>query len=119
MNVGITVVVLTVERGHIRGSSAGDYFAYDVLGRTPLKIQQTGGVNYHRTPNKVGHIDLKGKGHFDKATGGVIATPHVQERVIHQQAGGGRTNVGRQTTRAATKQDIRTARRIVERRRRE
>jgi YD repeat-containing protein len=28
------------------GSSAGDYFGYDALGRGVLKIQQTGGVNY-------------------------------------------------------------------------
>ena len=28
------------------GSSAGDYFAFDVLGRGTLKIQQTGGINY-------------------------------------------------------------------------
>ncbi len=28
------------------GSSAGDYFGYDALGRAVLKIQQTGGVNY-------------------------------------------------------------------------
>ena len=28
------------------GSSSGDYFGYDALGRISLKIQQTGGVNY-------------------------------------------------------------------------
>jgi YD repeat-containing protein len=28
------------------GGSAGDYFAYDGLGRNNLKIQQTGGINY-------------------------------------------------------------------------
>ncbi len=31
------------------GSSAGDYFGYDALGRDVLKIQQTGGVNYQTT----------------------------------------------------------------------
>ncbi len=40
------------------GSSAGDYFAYDALGRTPLKIQQTGGVNHQvgRSYDLAGHI---------------------------------------------------------------
>jgi hypothetical protein len=70
----------------------------------------------YRTPNAVGHIDLKGKAHFDKPSGGRIPTPHVQERQLYQQPGGGRINVGPQTTRPATKQDIRTARKLVERR---
>lgn len=69
----------------------------------------------YRTPNKVGHIDLQGKPHFDKATGTRISTPHVQERTIHRSPNG-RTNVGRQTTRPATKQDVRTARKLVKRR---
>jgi hypothetical protein len=68
----------------------------------------------YRTPNKVGHIDLRGKAHFDKASGQRISTPHVQERPLHRGPNG-RTNVGGQTTRSATKQDIRTARKIIER----
>jgi hypothetical protein len=62
-----------------------------------------------RTPNKVGHIDLKGKAH------GGVPTPHVQERALHTGPNG-RTNLGRQTTRPATKQDIRTARVLEDRR---
>jgi RHS repeat-associated protein len=31
------------------GSSAGDYFGYDALGRAVIKVQQTGGVNYQMT----------------------------------------------------------------------
>lgn len=31
------------------GDTAGDYFGYDVLGRSVMKIQQTGGVNYQST----------------------------------------------------------------------
>jgi hypothetical protein len=75
----------------------------------------TNSVSY-RTPNKVGRIDLKGKSHFDKPTGQPIATPHVQERVLNRGPGGGRVNTGAQTTRPATKQGIRTARKIIERR---
>jgi hypothetical protein len=44
----------------------------------------------YRTPNAVEHIDLKGKAHFDKASGGRIPTPHVQERRLHQGPGGRR-----------------------------
>jgi hypothetical protein len=73
----------------------------------------------YRTPNAVGHIDLRGKAHLDKPSGGYIPTPHVQERQVYRQPMGGRVNVGRQTTRPATKQDIRTARKLVERRQRE
>jgi RHS repeat-associated protein len=42
----------------------------------------------YRTPNKVGHIDLKGKSHFDKPTQQSIPTPHVQERVLNRSPGG-------------------------------
>jgi hypothetical protein len=34
----------------------------------------------YRTSSAMGHIDLKGKAHFDKASGTRIPTPHVQER---------------------------------------
>ncbi len=38
--------------------STGDYFAYDVLGRSMLKIQQTGGINYQiqRTFNRASSV---------------------------------------------------------------
>lgn len=33
------------------GSSAGDYFSYDAVGRLQTKIQQTGGINYQTSAN--------------------------------------------------------------------
>ena len=63
----------------------------------------------YRTPNSVGHIDLKAK---PTMTSLAVATPphrmFSNDRFIF--------NVGRQTTLPATKQDIRIARRLVERR---
>ncbi len=59
-------------------------------------------------------IDLKGKGHFDKGTGQQIETPHVHESKINVGPNG-KTNLGDKTTRPATKEDVRTARKILER----
>ena len=67
------------------------------------------------TPTTKGHIDLKGKAHFDKATGQEIPTPHVQTRPKHVGPQG-QVNLGPQTTEPATKADIRTAEKLVERR---
>lgn len=53
-------------------------------------------------------IDLQGKGHFDKATGQKIETPHVHEAKI-SVGPNGKVNLSDKTTRPATKQDIRTA----------
>jgi len=80
---------------------------------------QTGRTSVrYNTPTKTGHIDLKDvrnpAGHFDKASGGRITAPTVQERLFHRGPNG-RINVGRQTTRPATRQDIRTARKLIER----
>ena len=56
-------------------------------------------------------IDLRGKGHFDKATGKKIETPHVHEADINIGPNG-KTNLGNKTTRPATPQDIRNARKL-------
>jgi hypothetical protein len=69
----------------------------------------------YTTPNKTGHIDLKGKSHFDKSTSQSIPTPHVKGYFIPSR-GVVAVNTGIQTTRPATKQDVRTARRIIEHR---
>jgi RHS repeat-associated protein len=66
------------------------------------------------TPGQKGRIDLQGKGHFDKATGQTIETPHVQTRPKHVGPQG-KVNTGPETTRPATKGDIRTAEKLVER----
>lgn len=58
-------------------------------------------------------IDLQGKAHFDKATGKKIDTPHVHESRINRGPDG-KTNISDKTTRPATKDDIRTARKICE-----
>ncbi len=67
------------------------------------------------TVTQKGHIDLAGRSHFDKATGTVIPTPHVQAQDI-SLGPQGQFNLGSETTRAATKQDIRVAREIERRR---
>lgn len=61
-----------------------------------------------------GHIDLAGKAHFDKATQTSIPTPHVQTRSMHVGPDG-KINLGAETTRPATKQDIRVARELAKR----
>jgi RHS repeat-associated protein len=65
----------------------------------------------YETPSVKGHIDLAGRTHFDKATQTNIPTPHVQERP-KSVGPNGKVNLGKETTRPATKQDIRTARRL-------
>lgn len=66
------------------------------------------------TVNKKFHIDLAGRAHYDKATQQYIPTPHVQAHVIHTSFFG-KTRVDKKpsTTIAATKGDIRFARRLV------
>jgi hypothetical protein len=65
------------------------------------------------TPSEKGHIDLIGKGHLDKASGRRIPTPHVQTKPKNTGPGG-EVNLGPETTRPATKADIRTAERLAE-----
>jgi hypothetical protein len=69
-----------------------------------------------RTSSKQINIDLKGKGHFDKQSRKIINTPHVQEGQL-ARGPNGKISLDKKsvTTRPATKQDIRTARKIVER----
>ena len=67
------------------------------------------------TPGTTGHMDLAGKAHCDKATQTSIPTPHVQTRQINIGPSG-EVNLGKETTRAATKQDIRVARELERRR---
>lgn len=64
------------------------------------------------TPNTKGRINLAGKGHFDKATGEVIPTPHVQEGKKNIGPNG-EVNISDKTTRPATKQDVRTAKKLA------
>ena len=68
------------------------------------------------TPGKTGHIDLRGKSHFDKKTQTTIDTPHVQTRDLKVGPNGHVTAPKKtEITRPATKQDIRTARKLAER----
>lgn len=60
-------------------------------------------------------IDLAGKPHFDKATGQRVPTPHVTETQLHVGPNG-EVNAGDSKMRPATKQDIRTAQRILDER---
>jgi hypothetical protein len=68
------------------------------------------------TPTTSGHIDLKGKPHFDKATGQEIPTPHVQTQTKHVGPNGEVNLSGDVQTRPATKQDVRNARKLEEKR---
>lgn len=66
------------------------------------------------TPTKQGHIDLQGASHYDKATKTDIPTPHVQTRDINIGPNGKITTSKKtEVTTAASKQDVRTARRLA------
>ena len=63
------------------GNASRSATATEMAGELSTQIGKNS-VRY-TTPNKTGHIDLKGKSHFDKATGQNIPTPHVQERSLN------------------------------------
>jgi RHS repeat-associated protein len=67
------------------------------------------------TPSEKIRVDLKGKAHFDKPTNTTIPTPHVQTAKVNRSPSG-QINTSGKRTRPATKADVRTARRIVEHR---
>jgi RHS repeat-associated protein len=58
-------------------------------------------------------IDLAGKGHFDKASGKWIETPHVHQADINVGPSG-KTNLSNKTTRPANMNDVRTAKKLLE-----
>ena len=65
---------------------------------------------------KIGHIDLmdNGKGHYDKKTGKVYKAPHVQESPKQRRPDGSMQPIKkREEIRKATKNDIRTARKLA------
>jgi RHS repeat-associated protein len=67
------------------------------------------------TPSEKIRVDLKGKAHFDKPTNTKIPTPHVQTAKVNRGQNG-QINTSKKETRSATKSDVRTARRIIEHR---
>jgi RHS repeat-associated protein len=67
------------------------------------------------TPSGRMQIDLAGKSHFEKSLRQEIPTPHVKFQELNV-APNGRTNLGPGTTRPATMDDIRLARKVIERR---
>ncbi|MER1888588.1 Rhs family protein, partial [Proteus mirabilis] len=68
------------------------------------------------TPTSMGHIDLRGRSHFDKVTQADIPTPHVQVSPINVAPNGNRFPLKKlEAARPATKQDIRTAEKLAER----
>ncbi len=69
-----------------------------------------------RTSDSQVDIDLRGKGHFDKPSGQRIETPHVHESKLNVGANG-KVSASDKTTRPATMEDVRNARKILERRR--
>lgn len=71
------------------------------------------------TPTTKGHIDLAGKSHFDKPTQTDVPTPHVQTKTKNTSPDGTKTSLSDERTRPATKQDVRTARELEKRRRRD
>ncbi|WP_321573040.1 RHS repeat domain-containing protein, partial [Hafnia alvei] len=72
-------------------------------------------VNFS-TSTKMGHIDLRGRSHFDKATKTDIPTPHVQSSDVNIRPDGARFPLKKtEVAEAATKQDIRTARKLAKR----
>lgn len=102
--------------GAVRGfSSASD--AAKSVEQAAADLAQTAGrnrVSARTAGGKQIDIDLAGKGHFDKASGRKISTPHVQEATINVGPNG-RTNLSDKTVRPATMDDVRTARKLLER----
>ena len=96
--LGLPSRVLTVEE-------AGANLAHQI-GKNRVSIM---------TPSGRISIDLAGKGHFDKTLGRDVPTPHVKFQQLNV-APNGRTNLSPGTTRPATMDDIRTARKFIERR---
>ena len=97
---------------------------FDPLGLIPLTAEQMAEQLAKRinknsvsfsTPSKIGHIDLIGRAHFDKATQSKIPTPHVQEcpRGINPKTGDSQPIKKKETVRPATKNDIRTAEKLA------
>jgi RHS repeat-associated protein len=84
----------------------GDDLA-NAIGRNRVSARTAGGQQID--------IDLRGKAHFEKSLGQKVPTPHVRESRVNVGPGG-RTSLSDSKVRPATKQDIRTARSIVERR---
>ena len=66
------------------------------------------------TPGVKIRVDLRGRSHFDKATQQEVPTPHVQTAQKHVGPTG-QVNVGAKSVRPATKADVRTAQKVVER----
>lgn len=94
--------------GTAKGSKTASEGGADLakkLGRNRVSAKTAGG--------KQVDVDLAGKGHFDKASGKVIETPHVHEAEIHTGPDG-KANKSNATVRPATTKDIRMARKIAE-----
>lgn len=66
------------------------------------------------TSTTIGHIDLRGRSHFDKISQTDIPTPHVQSSQINISLDGRRFPLKKtEVARSATKQDIRVARKLA------
>ena len=69
----------------------------------------------YSTPDKMGHIDINGRAHFDKATNTKVDVPHVQESPVNIAPDGRRFLIKKQeVVTPATKQDIRVARKLAQ-----
>ncbi|TCQ16657.1 RHS repeat-associated protein [Rhizobium sp. PP-CC-3G-465] len=68
------------------------------------------------TPSGRMQIDLAGKAHFEKSIKQSIGTPHVKFQKMNQNRATGQSSLGSGIVRAATMQDVRIAREIIERR---
>ncbi len=69
----------------------------------------------YQTQNKMGHIDIAGKDHFDKKTNTNYPIPHVQESPINvnPKTKQKQPMKKQEVVRNATKADIRTARKLA------
>gem|GEM_PF-5353184 len=104
------------------------------MSKTPKEMAEEVAKKYNgnknsvsiKTPNKEVRIDLKdnrGEGHFDKATQTQIETPHVHETKFRIENGKVKINEktgspqpAGKSVRPATKEDVRTAKKILEQR---
>lgn len=76
-----------------------------LAGRNPVSARSAGGRQMD--------IDLRGKSHFEKPSWQRINTPHVHDSKVNVGRNG-QTNLSDRTTRPATPEDVRLARKLME-----
>jgi hypothetical protein len=83
------------------------------VGEDLAKVAGKNRVSGRTAGGKQIDIDLAGKAHYEKKTKSLVPTPHVKESTIHTGPNG-KTSISDSITRPATMQDVRIARKLLE-----